>query len=262
MLLAIDAGNTNVVFAVYDRSRDLDIWRISTDTRRTADEYGVWLGQIMGAAGIQKSDISAVILGSVVPAATFNLTWLSRKHLGIEPLVVSKDMDLGITIRLDNPAEAGVDRIVNAIAAQSSYPTPLVVIDIGTGTTFDVVNRAGDYVGGVIAPGPHPSLEALHNVAAQLPKVQIVRPDRVIGRGTVGAMQSGIFWGYVSLIEGLLQRIEAEFGARMTVIATGGLGVTFAEATPAIHHYDRDLTIRGLIALYERITPHERTIPE
>ena len=253
MLLAIDAGNTNVVFAVVDGRNKIGSWRISTDTRRTADEYAVWLKQILRTGDATEQDITDIILGSVVPAATFNLTWLCRKHFGREPKVVTPTMDLGIKIGLDNPAEAGIDRIVNAIAARESYPTPLVVVDIGTATTFDVVDRDGNYLGGVIAPGPHPSLEALHNIAAQLPKVEIDRPDRVIGRGTVGAMKSGIFWGYVSLIEGLLTRIEREYGASMTVIATGGLGVTFAEATPAIHHYDRDLTIRGLIDIHRRM---------
>ncbi|MCA8908852.1 MAG: type III pantothenate kinase [Rhodospirillaceae bacterium] len=254
MLLAIDAGNTNVVFAVADGGRIAGTWRISTDTRRTADEYAVWLHQVLTLSGLTPRDITDVILGSVVPAVSFNLTWLCRKHLGREPKVVTKDLDLGIEIRLDNPAEAGIDRIVNAIAAGSSYPTPLIVVDIGTGTTFDVIDAEGHYIGGAIAPGPHPSLEALHSIAAQLPKVQIERPRQVIGRGTVAAMQSGIFWGYVSLIEGLLKRIQEEFGAEMTVIATGGLGITFAEATPMIHHYDRDLTIRGLIAIYDRMT--------
>ena len=253
MLLAIDAGNTNVVFALYDGTKKLGSWRIATDARRTADEYAVWLFQICAIAGIRLADISDVIVASVVPPVTFNLQWLCRKHFHREGIFVTKDLDLGVRILLDNPREAGIDRVLNVVAAGATYETPLVVVDIGTATTFDIVDRNGDYAGGVIAPGPHPSLEALHLIAAQLPKVEIVRPERVIGRGTVAAMTSGIFWGYVGLIEGLVTRIQEEFGAKMEVITTGGLGVTFAEASPMIHHYDRDLTIRGLVQIYERI---------
>ena len=253
MLLAIDAGNTNVVFALYDGTTKLGSWRIATDARRTADEYAVWLHQIFTIAGIRQVDIHDVIVASVVPPVTFNLQWLGRKHFHQEGIFVSKDTDLGIRILIDNPREAGIDRVLNVVAAGTTYETPLIVVDIGTATTFDIVDQNGDYAGGVIAPGPHPSLEALHLIAAQLPKVEIVRPERVIGRGTVGAMTSGIFWGYVGLIEGLVTRIQEEFGAEMEVITTGGLGVTFAEASPMIHHYDRDLTIRGLVQIYQRI---------
>ena len=253
MLLAIDAGNTNVVFALYDGTTKLGSWRIATDARRTADEYAVWLHQIFTIAGIRQVDIHDVIVASVVPPVTFNLQWLCRKHFHQEGIFVSKDTDLGIRILIDNPREAGIDRVLNVVAAGTTYETPLIVVDIGTATTFDIVDQNGDYAGGVIAPGPHPSLEALHLIAAQLPKVEIVRPERVIGRGTVGAMTSGIFWGYVGLIEGLVTRIQEEFGAEMEVITTGGLGVTFAEASPMIHHYDRDLTIRGLVQIYQRI---------
>jgi type III pantothenate kinase len=257
MLLAVDAGNTNVVFAVFDGDRKLGQWRISTDQRRTADEYAVWLLNLMGMKGLAPRDVDAAIMSSVVPAATVDLVRLCRDHFGCEPMRVGDPaVRLGIEIRIDNPREAGADRLVNAIAATAAYAPPLIVVDIGTGTTFDVVDADGAFCGGVIAPGPNLALDALHRVAAQLPKVDIVRPERVIGRGTVPAMQSGMFWGYTSMIEGLLTRIKAELSPTgdppVTVIATGGLGRVFAEATPMIQHVDHELTMRGLLLVHQR----------
>ena len=253
MLMAIDAGNTNVVFALYEDRQAIGSWRISTDARRTADEYAVWLYQILAMAGHRHEDVTEIVVASVVPAATFNIEELCRKHFDVRPLVVTKDPAvLGIEILIDNPREAGIDRLVNIVAAKAKYPAPSIVVDIGTATTFDISDADGNYIGGVIAPGPHPSLEALHRIAAQLPKVEIVKPDRVIGKGTVGAMTSGLYWGYIGLIEGLLSRIQEEYGSGMTVIATGGLSRTFCESTSAIQHYDADLTIRGLVDIHER----------
>ncbi|MCW2247568.1 type III pantothenate kinase [Azospirillum fermentarium] len=257
MLLAIDAGNTNVIFAVFDGDDKRGQWRISTDSRRTADEYAVWLFSLMALKGLSPADIDAAILSSVVPAASFDLVRLCQNHFHCDPMRVGEPgVELGLTILLDNPKEAGADRLVNSIAAAATYPTPLVVVDIGTGTTFDVVDGEGNFVGGAIAPGPLLALDALHRVAAQLPKVEIIRPKSAIGRGTVGAMQSGMFWGYIGMIEGLLTRIAAELepeGARpVTVIATGGLGRVFAEATSMIHHVDNELTMRGLLLVHKR----------
>ncbi|QQP92121.1 type III pantothenate kinase [Skermanella sp. TT6] len=257
MLLAIDAGNTNVVFAIFDGDRKQGQWRIATDSRRTADEYAVWLTSLMAMKGLKREDVDAAILGSVVPAATFNLQRLCRDHFGVEPMRIGEPgVRLGIEIRIDNPREAGADRLLNAIAAVATYPAPLVVVDIGTGTTFDIVDAEGGFCGGVIAPGPSLALDALHRVAAQLPKVDIVRPPTVIGKGTVGAMQSGMFWGYLSMIEGLLTRIQAELSPTgdppVTVIVTGGLGTQFAEATSMIHHIDNELTLRGLLLVHQR----------
>lgn len=259
MLLAIDAGNTNVVFAVFDGDEKRGQWRISTDSRRTSDEYAVWLFSLMALKGLSPSDVHAAILSSVVPAATFDLTRLCVNHFGCQPMRIGDPgVDLGIQVLIDNPKEAGADRIVNSIAAAATYTPPLIIVDVGTGTTFDVVNADGNFVGGAIAPGPNLALDALHRVAAQLPKVDIVRPEHVIGRGTVGAMQSGMFWGYTSMIEGLLSRLSAELSPSgtppVTVIATGGLGRTFAEATPMIHHVDNELTMRGLLSVYKRNT--------
>lgn len=252
MLLAIDTGNTHTTIALYDISGERGSWRISTDGRRTADEYAMVLTGMLEMSGVRLQDVERVVLGSVVPAATFNLGWLCRKHLGCEPLVVSTKIDLGVEVRIDNPEEAGADRLVNTLGGFETYGPNLIIIDIGTATTFDIVDEDGAYCGGIIAPGPHTSLESLHHAAAKLPKVDIEQPDRVVGKSTVGGMQSGIFWGYVSLIEGLVARTKQEMARPMTVITTGGLAVLFAKATPAIDHYDSDLTMRGLLAIARR----------
>ncbi len=253
MLLAIDSGNTNIVFAVFDGDLLRGEWRTSTDTERTADELGVWLNQILAIEGLSRLDIEAAIIASVVPAMVFSLKTLCRRYFHCEPLVVGDDgVDLGIRILLDRPEEVGADRLVNAVAAHHCYPAPLIVIDFGTATTFDVVDALGDYCGGAIAPGINLSLQALHNAAAKLPRVAIDRPKRVIGKATVPAMQSGIFWGYVGLIEGLVGRIEEEFGSEMLVVATGGLAPLFIDATPVIDRLDPDLTLRGLLHIYRR----------
>ncbi len=251
MLLAIDSGNTNIVFALFDGDQVKGEWRSSTDPERTADEFGVWLNQLMAMEGIDRKQVKACIIASVVPAMVFSLKQLCRKYFGCEALVVGDDgVNLGLHILLDRPEEVGADRLVNAIAAHRCYPGPLIVIDFGTATTFDVVDAQGNYCGGAIAPGINLSLEALHAAAAKLPRVAIGRPRTVIGRATVPAMRSGVYWGYVGLIEGLVARIQEEFGATMTVVATGGLAPLFMEATTAIQHLDPDLTLRGLLQIY------------
>lgn len=251
MLLAIDAGNTNIVFAVFDGDQVRGEWRASTDTERTADELGVWLVQLLTIQGLRREDIDAAIIASVVPAMGFGLKTLCRRYFGCDPLVVGTDgVQLGISIRMDRPEEVGADRLVNAVAAHKSYPGPMIVIDFGTATTFDVVDADGNYCGGSIAPGINLSLEALHMAAAKLPRVAIGRPRSVIGKATVPAMQSGIFWGYVGLIEGLVKRIQEEFGAPMLVLATGGLAPLFAEVTKVIDHLEPDLTLRGLLEIH------------
>jgi type III pantothenate kinase len=253
MLLAIDSGNTNIVFAVYDGDKLRGEWRASTDSERTADELGVWLTQLLTIEGLNRLDITATIIASVVPAMVFGLKTLCRRYFRCEPLVVGDDgVDLGLSILLDRPEEVGADRLVNAVAAHKYYQGPLIVIDFGTATTFDVVDAAGNYCGGAIAPGINLSLEALHTAAAKLPRVAIGRPKQVIGRATVPAMQSGIFWGYVGLIEGLVRRIKDEFGSEMLVVATGGLAPLFADATKVINALDADLTLRGLLEIHRR----------
>jgi type III pantothenate kinase len=254
MLLAIDSGNTNVVCAVYDGDELRGSWRAATNPNRTADEYAVWLIQLMALSGLAPADIGATIIGSVVPEATFNLVRLCQRYFGSEPLMVGgSDCFLGIGVDVDMPKEeVGADRVANAVAAQDRYQPPLIVLDFGTATTFDIVDRVGNYCGGVIAPGINLSLRALDMAAAQLPRIGIRRPPAVVGRSTVPAMQSGVFWGYVGLIEGLVQRIRAERGEAMEVIATGGLAPLMAEATEVISRVDPDLTLWGLRLIYRR----------
>ena len=257
MLLAIDSGNTNVVFAVFgDDGRVQGEWRSSTHTDRTADEYGVWLNQLMVLEDIDRARVDAAIIATVVPATLFALKTLCRKYFDCDPLVVGDDgVDIGIKVLVDRPDDVGADRLVNTVAAYASYGGPLVVVDFGTATTFDVIDDDGNYAGGIIAPGINLSLEALHMAAAKLPRVAIGRPARVIGTDTVSAMQSGIFWGYVSMIEGLVERIQDEHGGPMTVIATGGLAPLFADATECISGADADLTLRGLLAVHRLNAP-------
>jgi type III pantothenate kinase len=256
MLLAIDCGNTNTVFAICEDDRMHGEWRIATDGRRTADEYAVWLVQLLELHGLKREDVTGAIIATVVPDALFNLQTLCRRYFKADPLVVGDaGVKLGVKVLLANPDEVGADRLVNTVAGHAQYPGDLVIIDFGTATTFDVINAAGDYVGGVIAPGINLSIEALHMAAAKLPRIGVKRPPSVIGKATVPAMQSGVYWGYVSLIEGLISRIAAEIGRKPTVIATGGLAPLFADATAAIDHLDLHLTVRGLMDIWRLNKP-------
>jgi type III pantothenate kinase len=253
MLLAIDAGNTNIVFAVWDGDAIRCEWRAVTKTSRTADEYAVFLKPLLELNGLKFSDFAGAIIATVVPAALFDLRQFCRRYLSIEAVVVGDPaVDLGLKVLTLRPEAVGADRLVNSVSAHAHYGGPLIVVDFGTATTFDIVNKDGDYEGGVIAPGINLSAEALHKAAAMLPRVAIARTNAVIGKDTVPAMQSGMYWGYIGLIEGLIARIKAEYGAPMTVIATGGLGRVYYRQTPAIDHYDPDLTIRGLAQIYAR----------
>jgi type III pantothenate kinase len=254
MLLAIDSGNTNVVFAVYDGDRLRASWRAATNPKRTADEYAVWLTQLMALDGLSRGDVDATIIANVVPEASFNLIGLCRRYFDTEPLIVGRpNCRLGIGIDVDMPPQnVGADRIANAVAAQDRYQVPVMVVDFGTSTNFDVVDRFGNYCGGVLAPGPNLSMLALEMAAAQLPRVSIERPATVVGRATVPAMQSGVFWGYVGLIEGLVRRIRDERGEAMGVVATGGLAPLFAAEIAVIDNVDSDLTLWGLRLIYRR----------
>lgn len=255
MLLVVDVGNTNSVFAVYDGDTKRGEWRAASGPNVTADELGVWLYQLFRLNGLKTSDITACIIASVVPASVFALRQLAHGYFQCAPMVIGDpDVDLGMTILTDHPEEVGADRLVNAVAGYDRYGGPLVLVDFGTATTFDVVDGAGNYCGGAIAPGVNLSLEALHAASAQLPRVAIGRPRSVIGKATVPAMKSGIYLGYVGLVEGLVQRIKAEFGQPMQVIATGGLASLFAEATDVIETVDPDLTLRGLVLIHQRST--------
>ena len=246
MLLVIDAGNTNIVFAIHNGEEWLGTWRLATSSQRTSDEYGVWLEALLARSGIKSAQVSRAVIGTVVPAALYHLRRLCREWFEVEPLIARAKLDWGFDIRLDNPEEVGADRLLNAMAAHIRYRGPLVVVDFGTATTFDIVDADGAYLGGVIAPGINLSIEALHQAAARLPRIGIGRPQSVIGRSTIPAMRSGIYWGYVGLIEGLLVRIEEEYGEPLKAIATGGLAPLFAEGTTKFTAIDEDLTLDGL----------------
>ncbi|HTQ71379.1 MAG TPA: type III pantothenate kinase [Acidocella sp.] len=255
MLLVIDAGNTNIVFAVHDGTEWRGNWRLATSAQRTSDEYGVWLEALLRRAGISAHEISSAVIGIVVPAALYHLRRLCREWFDTEPLIARASLDWGFEIKTANPEGVGADRLLNALAAHTHYQGPLVVVDFGTATTFDVVDETGAYIGGVISPGINLSIEALHQAAARLPRIGIGRPQSVIGRDTVPAMQSGIYWGYIGLIEGLLARIEGEFGRKLQAIATGGLAPLFAEGTSKFTAIDPDLTLEGLRLLSLRNKP-------
>jgi type III pantothenate kinase len=260
MLLAIDAGNTNVVFAVVDKREIKARWRIATDPRRTADEYSVWLHQLLALEGLSRADIQVVIIGTVVPRATHNLEVLASKYFGVSALIAGQGKAAWpIALHVDEPQNVGADRVLNAIAVHAKYPGDLVVVDFGTATTFDAVDSAGAYKGGIIAPGLNLSLEALVSAAAKLPRIAIEEPkgDSVIGRTTEDQMLAGIYWGYVAMIEGLLNRMKAEIGGAVTVVGTGGLAALFAKRTDLFDAVEPDLTIQGLSLLYEKIAASE-----
>jgi type III pantothenate kinase len=251
MLLAIDAGNTNIVFAVCAGETIRAQWRAATKTSRTSDEYAVWLAQLLNLQGLSFADLDQAIIATVVPATLFDLRDLCRQYLKCEPLIVGDPgLKLAVGVNTDRPAAVGADRLANAVAAHKRYPGAVIVVDFGTATNFDIVSAEGNYEGGVIAPGVNLSGEALHQAAALLPRVAIHRAQGVIGKDTVPAMQSGLYWGYVGLIEGLVARIRSEYGKPMTVVATGGLAHLFQRDIPVIEHVDPDLTIRGLILIH------------
>ena len=255
MLLAVDAGNTNLVFALVEDGVIRARWRIATDPRRTADEYAVWLHQLLALEGFARDDVKAVIIGTVVPRALHNLEVLASKYFGVEPVVAGQGAaEWGIALDVAEPGSVGADRVLNAIAAHALYEGDLIVVDFGTATTFDLVDYTGAYKGGIIAPGINLSLDALVSAAARLPRIAIEAPDSVtvIGRTTEAQMQIGIYWGYVAMLEGLIARLKAEVGRPVQVIATGGLATLFDAHSDAFDAIEGDLTIQGLAMLWER----------
>lgn len=252
MLLAIDVGNTNTVFAVYREQTVVAEWRMATNDHRTSDEYAAALFPLLAHRGVKAADITAAVASFVVPAAVFPIRHFCREYFGVEPMVVGESgVKTGLRILMDQPAEVGADMIVNAVAAWNRHAKAVVIIDFGTATTFQVTNGEGDFVGGCIAPGINLSIEALHMAAAQLPSVEVADPGKVIGTNTVSAIQSGIFYGYIGLIEGIVVRIKAEYGHEMLVIATGGLAPLFDKATPVIDLVEQDLIMHGLRLIYD-----------
>lgn len=257
MLLAIDAGNTNLVFALVDESRQIRArWRIATDPRRTADQYSVWLHQLLELEGFTRDQVTGVIIGTVVPRALHNLQVLSEKYFRREALIAGQGPAAWpIRLDVDEPHNVGADRALNAIAAHAKHAGDLIVIDFGTATTWDVVDAGGAYKGGIIAPGINLSLDALVTATAKLPRIAIEAPEgeiSVIGRTTQSQMLVGIYWGYVAMLEGLTARVRAEIGRPSTVVATGGLATLFQQHTNVFDVVEPDLTIQGLALLYER----------
>ncbi|MGO1117607.1 type III pantothenate kinase [Rhodovibrionaceae bacterium A322] len=254
MLLVIDSGNTNVVFAVYSGEESLGQWRCASDPKKTADEYAVWLTQLMALEKITPDSIDGIVMSNVVPAVEYNLQTLCKRYFKIEPVTVKQAMHhVDVPIRIARPEQVGADRLANAVAAHDEYKGPLIVVDFGTATTFDLVDDDGGYSGGVIAPGINLSMSALYNAAALLPRINVEKTQRIIGDDTASAMRSGVFWGYIGMIEGLIDRINKERGFDHTVVATGGLAPIFADTTDSIQHVDGDLTLKGLLLLHAAV---------
>jgi type III pantothenate kinase len=261
MLLAIDVGNTNLVFALVEpgsspgQAGEIKArWRIATDPRRTADQYSVWLHQLLELEGYSREDVDGVIIGTVVPRALHNLQVLSEKYFHKTALIAGQGpAEWRLQLDVDEPHNVGADRALNTIAAHAKYPGDLLIIDFGTATTFDVVSATGAYSGGIIAPGINLSLDALVSAAAKLPRIAIEAPesDSVIGRTTASQMIIGIYWGYVAMLEGLTERIKREIGRPATVVATGGLANLFDKHTNVFDAIEPDLTIQGLSLLYD-----------
>jgi type III pantothenate kinase len=256
VLLAVDVGNTNAKFALFDGAKMLTRWRIATDDRRTADEYAVWLDQLLRIENLDRSLVDAVIISTVVPRALHNLRLLSQKYFKVEPLIAGREpVSWGIALKVDEPQSVGADRAVNAISAQSLEPdVEKLVISFGTATTLDHISADGAYMGGIIAPGVNLSLEALVAAAAKLPRIAIEAPETrsVIGRTTESQMLIGVYWGYVAMIEGLIARMKLEIGKPVRVIATGGLAVLFDQETGLFDRIEPDLTLNGLMHLYDK----------
>lgn len=252
MLLVIDVGNTNTVLGVFDGETLLHHWRVWTDREKTSDEYGILLRNLYDASDFSSREIKAIIIASVVPPLTPTIMELCERYFGLTPMVVGPGIKTGISIKMDNPKEVGADRIVNAVAVFAKYHRPAIVVDFGTATTFDFVSSRGDYMGGVIAPGVNISAEALFLQASKLPRIEIAKPATVIGKNTVAAMQSGLFYGYVAMVEGIIDRIRKEVRLDPLVVATGGLARTIAAESPKINVIDENLTLEGLRIIYER----------
>jgi type III pantothenate kinase len=251
MLLVFDIGNTNIVLGAYEGEELLQHWRVSTDRQKTGDEYGILINNLFTYGGLSIKDISAVIISSVVPPLVVPLVKMCQRYFKVEPLVVGPGIKTGIFIKYENPREVGADRIVNAVAAHHKYSGPLIIVDFGTATTFCAIGENGDYLGGAIAPGIGISTEALFQRAAKLPRIELVKPKSVICRNTVTSMQSGIIYGFVGQVDGIVSRMKEEMDQEAYVIATGGLANLIAQETTAINAVEHFLTLEGLRIIYD-----------
>ncbi|HAL86018.1 MAG TPA: type III pantothenate kinase [Deferribacteraceae bacterium] len=255
MILAVDIGNTNIVLGIFEGDKIKCSFRLHTDTQRTTDEYASTIMLLLKNRGVEITDIKGVIISSVVPQLIYSFTKLATKYMNIEqPMVIAPGVKTGMPIRYENPKEVGADRIVNSVAGREKFGAPVIVVDFGTATTFDVVNAKGEYIGGVICPGVKLSAGILHSKTAKLPEIEIEKVERVVGKNTIHSLQSGIYYGYLSMLDGLLERIMTEEFGRcdIAVVATGGLGSVFARDSKYIGHYDPDLTLTGLRLIYEK----------
>jgi type III pantothenate kinase len=252
LLLVMDVGNTNIVLGLYKKDELLYHWRLQTDRNATEDEYGMILKNLLFHAGIELRDIEGVVISSVVPPLTFALRKLSEKYLAETPLVMGPGVRTGLNIKYDNPREVGADRIANAVAAIELYGAPLIIVDFGTATTFCFIDEEANYIGGAITPGVNISAEALYQRAAKLTRVEIVKPGSVVGRNTVEAVQAGIYYGYVGVVDGIVTRMKKMLSKRPKVVATGGLAQLICKDTETIDEVNPLLTLEGLKIIYER----------
>lgn len=255
MLLAIDAGNTNIVLGVFRDRELIHTWRLTTVRERTSDELGILVANLCDRNGVRPHDVTGIVVASVVPSLTGTLMTMVSDYFGRAALLFEPTANSGMPILYDNPAEVGADRVVNGIAAFDRYARglPIIIVDFGTATTFDAISAKGEYLGGVICPGPQISADALFRRAARLPRIDLKKPARVVGTNTVASMQSGLFWGYIDMVEGLVRRMKAELGGAAVVVATGGLASVVAPESQTIDHVDEDLTLRGLRLVWERL---------
>jgi type III pantothenate kinase len=252
MLLAVDVGNTNIVLGVYDGSQLKVSWRISTNRQQTGDEYGIIIKNLFSQANVDDKALTGMVVSSVVPPLMFSLQEMATRYFGIDPLVVGPGMKTGLNIQIDNPREVGADRIVNAVAGIEIYGPPLIIVDFGTATTFDAISAKGEYLGGSIAPGISISMEALFQRAAKLPRVELIKPKKVIGRDTITSMQSGMIYGFVGQVDGIVTRMLKEFPHKPKVIATGGLATLIADESETLEVVNPLLTLEGLRIIYNR----------
>jgi type III pantothenate kinase len=256
MLLAIDVGNTNIVLGVFDGTTLVQSWRLQTLRERTSDELGLLVDGLFDHSRIERVQVRGVILGSVVPPLTSTIGAMVDRYFGVKTITIEPGVPTGMPILYENPSEVGADRIVNGVAAYERFglnaSRPIIVVDFGTATTLDAISAKGEYLGGAICPGVQISADALFQRAARLPRIDVRKPARVIGRTTVGAMEAGLFYGYVGMVDGLVRRMDEELGGNAICVATGGLASIIAPETPRIHHVDPDLTLHGLRIVWER----------